>query len=148
MPQSAVRRNGWPRPWLASAPPQTVLGCHLSGETGFSQRCPEGAKGIVHTAESPQRRVVLQLVGRRVDISIGDEWGQRSPRTQIVAIGASGAIDGKLLEQTFASRISAAAGPCVPSRLQKGANNWRICSASSFEPGKGPEGHPSTQGPR
>src|SRR5271169_4510048 len=67
------------------------------------------AKGVVHTTDAPQRRAVLQVVGRRVDISIQEEWGQRVPRTQIVAIGAAGTIDAVLLEKTFASCISAAA---------------------------------------
>lgn len=66
------------------------------------------AKGFVYTTEAPQRRAVLHVVGRRVDVSLQDEWGQRAPRTQIVAIGAAGSIDAALLEQTFASCISAA----------------------------------------
>ena len=67
------------------------------------------AKGVVYTSDAPQRRAVLQVVGRRVDISIQEEWGQRAPRTQIVAIGAAGSIDASLLEDTFASCISTAA---------------------------------------
>jgi G3E family GTPase len=65
------------------------------------------AKGVVYTTDAPQRRVVLQVVGRRVDLSVQDEWGQRTPRTQIVAIGAAGSIDAGLLENTFASCLSA-----------------------------------------
>jgi G3E family GTPase len=65
------------------------------------------AKGVVYTADAPQRRAVLQVVGRRVDISLQDEWGQRAPRTQIIAVGAAGSIDASLLEKTFASCISA-----------------------------------------
>ena len=38
------------------------------------------AKGVVYTTDAPQRRAVLQVVGRRVDISLQDEWGQRAPR--------------------------------------------------------------------
>ncbi len=67
------------------------------------------AKGVIHTTEVPQRRVVLQVVGRRVDISIHDEWGDRAQRTRIVAIGAAGGIDASLLESTFTSCISPAA---------------------------------------
>jgi G3E family GTPase len=67
------------------------------------------AKGVVFTTDAPQRRAVLQVVGRRVDISIQEEWGQRAPRTQIVAIGAAGSINASLLEKTLASCISAAA---------------------------------------
>jgi G3E family GTPase len=64
------------------------------------------AKGVVYTTDAPQRRAVLQMVGRRVDISIQDQWGQRAPRTQIVAIGAVDGIDANLLEKTFASCIT------------------------------------------
>jgi G3E family GTPase len=64
------------------------------------------AKGVVYTTDAPERRAVLQVVGRRVDISLQDEWGQRTPRTQIVAIGAAGDIDASLLEKTIASCIS------------------------------------------
>ncbi|MGO9931096.1 MAG: CobW family GTP-binding protein [Steroidobacteraceae bacterium] len=66
------------------------------------------AKGFVYTSDAPERRAVLQVVGRRVDISIQEGWGERAPRTQIVAIGAAGGIDASLLEKTFAS--------CIPAR--------------------------------
>ena len=65
-------------------------------------------KGVVFTSDAPQQRAVLQVVGRRVDISIQGGWGQRAPRTQIVAIGAAGSIDASLFENTFAS--------CIPPR--------------------------------
>ncbi len=67
------------------------------------------AKGVIYTADVPQRRAVLQVVVRRVDISIHEEWGQRAPRTRIVAIGAAGSIDANQLEDTFASCVSPAA---------------------------------------
>jgi len=67
------------------------------------------AKGVIYSSDSPERRAVLQVVGRRVDISIQEEWGSRERRTQIVAIGAAGSIDVGLLENTFASCIAAAA---------------------------------------
>jgi G3E family GTPase len=66
------------------------------------------AKGVVYTIDAPRRRAVLQVVGRRVDISLQDEWGERPPRTQIVAIGAAGSIDESLLQSAFAACISAA----------------------------------------
>ena len=67
------------------------------------------AKGVIHCTDAPERRAVLQVVGRRVDISIQEKWGGRAPHTQIVAIGAAGGIDASLLENVFASCISAAA---------------------------------------
>jgi hypothetical protein len=35
-----------------------------------------------------------------------DEWCERAPRTQIVAIGAVGSIDARMLEEIFASCVS------------------------------------------
>ena len=70
-------------------------------------------KGIVYTSDSPERPAVLQVVGRRVDVSTQPDWGQRERRTQIVAIGAAGSIDSSLLEKTFAACIVAAPADMV-----------------------------------
>ena len=51
---------------------------------------------------------MLQIVGRRVEITLENEWGDRKPRAQIVAIGEAGSIDEKLLEGPFTFCISAA----------------------------------------
>jgi G3E family GTPase len=59
------------------------------------------AKGVLYTVDAPGRRAVLQGVGRRVDISLADEWRGRPSRTQIVAIGAAGAIDEDALRDRF-----------------------------------------------
>jgi len=64
------------------------------------------AKGVIYAADAPERRAVLQVVGRRVDISLEDEWGKRPPRTQIVAIGAPGAIDQEMLSHKFEHCLS------------------------------------------
>ena len=76
------------------------------------------AKGVVYNTNAPERRAVLQVVGRRVDISFQEDWGERAPRTKIVAIGAAGSIDANLMEMTFASCVSTAivAKPLRPSR--------------------------------
>jgi len=66
------------------------------------------AKGVVYSTDEPQRRVVLQVVGRRVDISVEKPWGGRAPRTRIVAIGAAGSIDANMLGKTFDSCIASA----------------------------------------
>jgi G3E family GTPase len=71
------------------------------------------AKGIVYASDAPERRAVLQVVGRRVDISIQEEWGQRAPRTQLVAIGEAGSIDTTLMEGIFTACMSAAAADIV-----------------------------------
>ncbi len=69
-------------------------------------------KGVVYSSDAPDRRAVLQVVGRRVDISVQEEWDKGTPRTQIVVIGATGSIDAHRMEAIFASCISSAnAGP-------------------------------------
>jgi G3E family GTPase len=66
------------------------------------------AKGVVYTADAPDRRAVLQVVGRRVDIAVEGEWGDRQPRTRIVAIGQAGEIGETVLEDALASCVSIA----------------------------------------
>jgi len=46
-------------------------------------------KGIVFTDESPEKRYALQAVGRRVEVTEIGDWGARTPRNQVVAIGSS-----------------------------------------------------------
>ena len=64
-------------------------------------------KGVIYSVDEPTRRAVLQVVGKRVDISIENGWGEQSPSTRIVAIGAAGGFDAKALEDAFASCIAA-----------------------------------------
>ncbi len=59
------------------------------------------AKGVVYSSDEPSRRVVLQVVGKRVDMSLEDEWGDRTPRTQIVAIGSREGIEPQALQEKF-----------------------------------------------
>lgn len=77
----------------------------LDGLTEMVKRSLPGTiyrcKGIIYTADAPERRAVLQVVGRRADVTLQDEWGERKPRTQIVAIGAPGSLDPKNLREQF-----------------------------------------------
>jgi G3E family GTPase len=59
------------------------------------------AKGVIYATDAPERRAVLQVVGRRVDISWEAEWGERRPRTRIVVIGAANSIDPVTLGHQF-----------------------------------------------
>jgi len=63
-------------------------------------------KGIIFTKEAPDQRAILQVVGRRADIALGEAWGDVRPRTQIVAIGAIGSIDPRELTALFETCIS------------------------------------------
>jgi len=64
---------------------------------GSIYRC----KGVVYAAEAPERRAVLQVVGRRADVALGEAWGETTPSTQIVAIGAPDSIDNDQLTALF-----------------------------------------------
>jgi G3E family GTPase len=58
-------------------------------------------KGVIHSAEAPDRRSILQVVGNRVDLALENDWQGRARRTRIVAIGARGAMDTALLRADF-----------------------------------------------
>jgi G3E family GTPase len=58
-------------------------------------------KGIIYSADNPNKRLTLQVVGRRTEIYGLDTWGKRKPRTQIVAIGSS--IDVDAMNKLFKS---------------------------------------------
>ena len=60
-------------------------------------------KGIVFAADAPERRFVLQMVGRRMDITAGEPWGEHVPSTRMVAIGSFGGIDPEVLDAAFHS---------------------------------------------
>jgi len=58
-------------------------------------------KGILYSVDNPEKRVTLQIVGRRTEIYELDEWGERTPHTKIVAIGSSHEIDTDSLTALF-----------------------------------------------
>jgi G3E family GTPase len=49
-------------------------------------------KGFLYTEEEPDYRIVLQVVGKRVDVARERQWGDETPRSRVVAIGAPGSI--------------------------------------------------------
>lgn len=50
-------------------------------------------KGFVFSEEDPEHRIVVQVVGKRIDIAREEPWGDREPETRLVAIGAPGSLD-------------------------------------------------------
>jgi hypothetical protein len=67
------------------------------------QALPESiyrAKGIFFLADQPDRKGVLQVVGKRVSLTfLGDLWGNETPYSQMVVIGAAGQVDSDDLNQ-------------------------------------------------
>jgi G3E family GTPase len=58
-------------------------------------------KGVIHSIDSPARRTVLQVVGKRVELTAEGDWAGRRPQTRIVAIGAYGTLNGPALRAQF-----------------------------------------------
>ena len=58
-------------------------------------------KGVINSSEEPHRRTVLQVVGKRVDLTLENELGDRKPLSRIVAIGARDTLDADVLRKTF-----------------------------------------------
>ena len=85
-------------------------------------------KGVIYTADAPKRRAVLQVVGRRVNVSLQGEWGPCAPHTQIVAIGAADGVDTALLSRTFSACLSAATKAMTPQATTGEARNRRVMS--------------------
>lgn len=58
-------------------------------------------KGFIHSSEHPGQRVVVQCVGRRVDITLDGDWGDHPAATRLVAIGDPQTMETGELHQLF-----------------------------------------------
>lgn len=82
------------------------------------------AKGFLYLEDAPEKRAVLQVVGRRVNLTLNEDWGERQPGTQIVVIGAQGGIDADSLAKTFESCLAANAPRSELERITGQVVNW------------------------
>jgi G3E family GTPase len=67
-------------------------------------------KGLLYLAETPNRRAVLQIVGVRITVTVGEPWGDTSPNTQMVFLGTPGGLDGDRLQAAFDACLTDAPG--------------------------------------
>jgi G3E family GTPase len=98
MPPSSSGTDGAPFPphdydeWSGSS--ATAL--DRSVVTDFVARLPAGvlrAKGIVHLADDPGHRYVLQVVGRRSELTRDRPWrADEQPETRLVVLGPVGSL--------------------------------------------------------
>ena len=63
-------------------------------------------KGILFLAGSADRQGILQVVGSRVRLTLGESWGEQPPGTQIVCIGAPGGLDADCLKRKFEAAVA------------------------------------------
>ena len=59
------------------------------------------AKGFVYLSEEPARRGVVQVVGRRATVNLGEPWNGEIPHNRIVVIGSNGGVDAAALQPCF-----------------------------------------------
>ncbi|NWF79238.1 MAG: GTP-binding protein [Chloroflexi bacterium] len=59
------------------------------------------AKGLLYLADVPYRRAILQAVGPRVNVTLGEPWGDEPPRTQLVFLSTPGDLDEAALQAAF-----------------------------------------------
>jgi G3E family GTPase len=68
------------------------------------------AKGVLHLDEIPDRQGIVQVVGKRARATIGEPWGDQTPRSELVFIGEAGTLDVQALqtqlENCRVSRVS------------------------------------------
>ena len=58
-------------------------------------------KGFVLSEEFPEHRVIVQVVGKRLNVSRDAPWGNEERRTRVVAIGAPGSLSSESLADVF-----------------------------------------------
>ena len=63
-------------------------------------------KGILYIREVADKRVILQMTGKRVTLTKGEPWNKATPTSQIVALGAKNKIDAQGLEERFNACVS------------------------------------------
>lgn len=82
------------------------------------------AKGIAYIDDVPERRAVLQVVGRRVTLTISDPWGEQKPYTQIVVIGTHDGVDSAALQAHFEKTLAANAPASPVQKFTGAAAEW------------------------
>ncbi len=81
------------------------------------------AKGFIWLSENPVRKVILQVVGKRASLSLGELWPDGPRKTEIVVIGAHGKLQPERLKAVFDSCRASAPAPADDDRLKQ-AMDW------------------------
>ncbi len=68
-------------------------------------------KGFVRLVDDPEHRHVLQVVGRRVELTADRPWGADEPRNRVVAIAHRSTVEPEHLAELFESCVDTAPTP-------------------------------------
>jgi G3E family GTPase len=95
----AVHESGFASVVLSAGEPlgRAALGALLAGLPVGIYR----AKGFVDLDDEPERRTLLQLVGRRWSLTPGEPWRGDSRRSEVVVIGAAASFAADDLAERF-----------------------------------------------
>jgi G3E family GTPase len=81
------------------------------------------AKGFVQLKESPERKAVVHIVGKRAQLTFSGAWGETGPHTQIVFIGTQGSVNAEKLQVLF-DRARASVAEASKSNPAGEALSW------------------------
>ena len=81
------------------------------------------AKGVVQLQEMPDKRMVLQMVGKRASLTLADDWGDDPPRTQIVMIASHGGLDVGALRTQLEACVVGGAPPAAEGE-ERAKTDW------------------------
>ena len=76
------------------------------------------AKGVIFLHEVPEQQGILQIVGRRVSLTMGNSWDDKTPHSEIVFIGSEHAIN--------SDELGAKLENCVVNTTQKSDSDLGI----------------------
>lgn len=82
------------------------------------------AKGIFFVADEPDRQAVLQVVGQRAALTLGDVWGSEPAASQFVVIGTAGSINAEDLNQRLEACLAANAPKSELERISNSVLAW------------------------
>jgi G3E family GTPase len=92
------------------------------------------AKGFVQLKESPERKAVVHIVGKRAQLTFSGLWGEQPPHTQLVFIGTQGGVNAEKLQALF-DRARASVVAASKSNPVNEALSW----VRKMWPDKGPD---------
>jgi G3E family GTPase len=83
------------------------------------------SKGFLNLKESPDRRAVFHLVGKRAMLTFGEKWAKgETPHSQIVVIGAHGGVDPAQLKALFDSTTISGHARAVEAERVQTRQSW------------------------
>lgn len=83
------------------------------------------AKGIFYLADAPDQRAVLQVVGKRANLTIIDAgWGDVAPYSQFVVIGSHNGFDPAELDSALTACLASNAPQSEIGRIASAALGW------------------------